>query len=65
MAFWTAVAMAAGLVALQPEQAAPQVAPDPEAAQVDDVEVVARMRADQVRERVNAFIESNMAPPLG
>lgn len=65
MAFWTAVAMATGLVALQPEQAAPQVAPDPEAAQVDDVEVVARMRADQVRERVNAFIESNMAPPLG
>lgn len=65
MAFWTAVAMAAGLVALQPEQAAPQVAPDPEAAQVDDVEVIARMRADQVRERVNAFIESNMAPPLG
>lgn len=65
MAFWTAVAMIAGLIALQPEQAAPQVAPDPEAAQVDDVEVVARMRADQVRERVNAFIESNMAPPLG
>lgn len=65
MGFWTVMALAVGLASTQPTQVEPQAAADPDAAQVDDVEVVARMRAAQVRERVNSFIESNMAPPHG
>ncbi|WP_087138890.1 hypothetical protein [Brevundimonas diminuta] len=65
MAFLKMMALAAGLVSAEPGQVELQAGVDPQAAQVDDVEVVARMRATQVRERVNAFIESNMAPPHG
>ena len=65
MGVWTAMALAVGLASTEPTQVEPQAVADPDAAHVDDVEVVARMRAAQIRDRVNAFIESNMAPPHG
>lgn len=67
MAFWAMLALSAGLTASQaqapvsPQNTASAAAPS----QVDDVEVVARLRAAQVRERVDAFIETNMAPAPG
>lgn len=63
MAFWTMFALAAGMAVSQPIQT--QSTPDPDAVRVDDVEVAATLRAAQVRARVDAFIESNMAPPPG
>ncbi|MET4684488.1 hypothetical protein [Brevundimonas faecalis] len=65
MGFWTIAAVAASLTASEPPQAAVQAQVEPEVTQIDEVEVRARMRAAQVRERVDAFIESNMAPPRG
>lgn len=64
MAFWSMLALAAGLATTPVAQQA-QPTTDPEATTVEDVEVVARMRAQQVREQVDAFIEGNMAPAPG
>ncbi|MGH7019304.1 MAG: hypothetical protein ACREEY_05465 [Brevundimonas sp.] len=66
MAFVTMLALSSALLmGGQPQSATPQSAAEPSATEIEDVEVVARMRAAQVRERVDAFIESNMAPPRG
>ena len=67
MAFWAMLALSAGLTTSQAQAPVQSQAPASTAApsQVEDVEVVARMRAAQVRERVDAFIETNMAPAPG
>jgi len=69
MAFVAMFALASGLFfsnqAQAPAQAEPPISNFAEPSQVADVEVVARMRATQIRERVDAFIENNMAPPRG
>lgn len=71
MAFWAMLALSAGLTTSQAQAPVQSQAPASTAApsQVEDVEVVARMRAAQVRERVDAFIETNMGacagPPVG
>ncbi len=69
MAFWAMLALSAGLTTSQAQAQAPVQSQAPAStvapSQVEDVEVVARMRAAQVRERVDAFIETNMAPAPG
>lgn len=69
MAFWTMIALAAGLASMEPgqsqSQAQSQATPDPDAVQVEDVTVAATLRDAQLRARVDTFIESNMAPPAG
>jgi len=65
MAFWTMIALAAGLTSMEPAQAQSQATPDPDAVQVEDVTVAATLRDAQLRARVDTFIESNMAPPAG
>lgn len=77
MAFWTMIALVAGLTSMEPLQAqaqaqAPaqpsaqsQTTPDLDAVQVEDVTVAATLRDAQLRARVDTFIESNMAPPAG
>lgn len=63
MALMTMVALAAGLVSIDPELVQSRL--DPDAVQVDDVAVEASLHDRQLRARVDAFIESNMAPPAG
>lgn len=70
MAFWTMIALSAaitvsGPVEAQASQSQVPAAADPDAVQVDDITVAAAMRDAQVRARVDAFIDSNMAPPRG
>lgn len=66
MTFVTMLALSSALLmGGQPESETLQSAAEPSATEIEDVEVVSRMRAAQVRERVDAFIESNMAPPRG
>lgn len=73
MRFWTIAALAAGLAVSMSidAQARPQAqahdasGPDPQAVQVDDITVEAQMRDAQLRARVDAFIDQNMAPPRG
>ena len=63
MVFVTMLALTAGLLASGLPQTQSSTAA--EASQVEDIEVVGRMRAQHVREQVDAFIEENMAPALG
>jgi hypothetical protein len=63
MAFVTMLALTAGLLASGLPQTQSSTAA--EASQVEDIEVVGRMRAQHVREQVDAFIEENMAPASG
>lgn len=70
MAFWTMVALSAamtvsGSLEAQATQTQAPAAADPDAVQVDDITVAAQMRDAQVRARVDAFIDDNMAPPRG
>lgn len=46
-------------------QEAPVQPEEDHASVLEDVEVRGRLRAEEVRRRVDAFIESNMAPPAG
>lgn len=65
MVFWTAMTFAAGLISSAPAEFQDQPVSNADVVQVDDVAVEAKLRDAQVRARVDAFIETNMAPPSG
>lgn len=68
MKLWSAIAMSVALTGAMNNPAyADQsaLAQDAPATEIEDIEVQGRLRAQEVRRKVDTFIESNMAPPAG